>query len=58
MSVLYFIILPLILVIVHGIVMGKYTYENYDADRYLVYDDVAELYPRELINVLSGENVY
>ena len=57
MSVLYFIILPLILVIVHGIVMGKYTYENYDADRYLVYDDVAELYPRELINVLSGENV-
>lgn len=56
-SVIYFIILPLIIVIVHGFVMGKYTYKDYDADRYLVYDDIAEQYPRELINIPSGENV-
>ena len=54
--VLYFIIAPIVIAVIHGRVMSKCTYDEYDTDIYLKYDDVATDYPREKIQVPSGEN--
>ena len=55
-GVIYFIVVPTIIVIAHNIVMGRYTYDKYDSDRFLVYADIAEQYPREKIKIPSGDN--
>ena len=55
-AVIYFIIAPLAVITAHGIVMSKCTYDRYDSKRFLVYDDVAEKYPREKFTVSSGNN--
>ena len=54
--VFYLILTPAVIVVVHSIVMRRYTYDTYDRNRFLVYDDVAEQYPRETIYIPSGEN--
>ncbi len=56
LGVFYFLLTPAVIVVVHGIVMRRYTYDTYDSDRFLVYDDVKQQYPRELINIPSGAN--
>lgn len=55
-AVIYFIVIPLIIAIAHGIVMRKYTYKDYDSSRFLLYEDIADQYPRELIPIQSGKN--
>lgn len=50
------VICPIVMVIIHGIVMGKYDYDRYDSDYYLVYDDVKNEYPRKTILFESGKN--
>lgn len=57
LAVLYFIIAPIVIVIIHGRVMSKCTYDEYDSKKLLVYDDVAADYPREKFQVASGENM-
>ena len=37
--------------------MGKYTYAKYDSDKYLLYADIADKYPREEIKIPSGNNI-
>ncbi len=55
--VIYFIVIPVGIAAVHSVVMKKYTYEkDYRSDRLLLYDDIADEYPRRLIEVQSGEN--
>ena len=54
--VFYFVIIPLVITIVHGLVMGKFTYKKYDSEKYLLYEDVAKDYPRKLIRIFSGKN--
>lgn len=56
-SLIYFIVIPIIIVIAHSIVMGRYTYDKYDSDRFLVYADIAEQYYREKIEIPSGDNI-
>ena len=55
-AVIYFIVIPLIIAIAHGLVMRKYTYKVYDSSRFLLYEDIADQYPRELIPIQSGKN--
>lgn len=55
--VIYLIIIPIIIAIIHSIVMGKYTYAKYDSDKYLLYADIADKYPREEIKIPSGNNI-
>jgi len=50
------VIVPLIIAIVHGIVMGKYTYKKFDAEKNLLYEDVAKDYPRKQVKIISGKN--
>lgn len=50
------IICPAVIAIIHGVVMGRYDYDSYSSDRYLVYDDVKNEYPRISISFKSGEN--
>lgn len=56
-GVIYFIVIPIIIVIAHNIVMGQYTYDRYDSDKFLVYADIAEKYPRKKITIPSGDNI-
>ena len=55
LAVIYFVIAPIVIAVIHGIVMSKCTYDEYDADKMLVYDDVAADYPREKFRVSSGD---
>jgi len=50
------VICPVIIAIIHGVVMGRYDYDDYSVDRYLVYDDVKSAYPRRTLRFESGEN--
>lgn len=50
------IICPAVIAVIHGVVMGRYDYDKYSSDRYLVYDDVKEEYPRRTFAFESGEN--
>ena len=56
-AVFYMIITPAVIVIAHSIVMSKCTYKKYDSNRFLVYADVAEKYPREKFSVTAGKNL-
>ena len=56
-AVFYLIIAPAVIVIAHSIVMSKCTYKKYDSNRFLVYADVAEKYPREKFSVTAGKNL-
>ncbi len=56
LAAIYFVIAPLVIAMIHGKVMSKCTYDEYKSEIYLVYDDVAADYPREKIQVPSGEN--
>ncbi|HUM24141.1 MAG TPA: alpha/beta hydrolase [Saccharofermentans sp.] len=53
---LYFLVVPAVIAIIHGVVMRNYSYEDYDANRFLVYADIASQYPREEIQVESGDH--
>ena len=55
-AILYLIITPLTLFIVHSLVMSKCTYKEHDPDKFLIYADVAEKYPREKFEIVSGKN--
>lgn len=50
------VICPTVIAVIHGVVMGRYNYDKYSADRYLVYDDVKNEYPRRKFVFESGEN--
>ena len=56
LAVIYFVIAPIVIAVIHGRVMSKCTYDEYDAGKMLVYDEVATDYPREKFQVTSGEN--
>lgn len=56
LAVTYFVIAPVVITVIHGKVMSKCTYDEYKSGMYLVYDEVAANYPREKIQVPSGEN--
>ena len=56
-AVFYLIITPAVIIIAHSIVMSKCTYRKYDSNRFLVYADVAEKYPREKFSVTAGKNL-
>ena len=56
LAVIYFVIAPIVIAVIHGRVMSKCTYDEYDNEKMLVYDDVATDYPREKFQVTSGEN--
>lgn len=51
----YFWIVPCVIAIIHGIVMRNYSYEDYNAEIYLVYSDIASDYPREEIKINAGD---
>ncbi len=53
---LYFLVVPAVIAIIHGVVIRNYSYEDYDANRFLVYADIASQYPREEIQVESGDH--
>ena len=55
-AILYLIITPLTIFIVHSVVMSKCTYKEHDPDKFLIYADVAEKYPREKFEIASGKN--
>ena len=55
-AIFYLIITPLTIIIAHSLVMSKCTYKKYDSNKYLVYADVAENYPREKFAIASGKN--
>ena len=55
-AILYLIITPLTIFIVHSLVMSKCTYKEYDSKKFLIYADVAEKYPREKFEIASGKN--
>ena len=55
-AILYLIITPLTIFIVHSLVMSKCTYKEHDPDKFLIYADVAEKYPREKFEIASGIN--
>ena len=55
-AILYLIITPLTIFIVHSLVMSKCTYKEHDSDKFLIYADVAEKYPREKFEIASGKN--
>ncbi len=48
------IVCPVVIAIIHGVVMGRYDYDWYAADRYLIYDDVKDRYPRKKLLFESG----
>ena len=56
LAVIYFVIAPIVIAVIHGRVMSKCTYDEYDSERMLVYEDVAADYPRERFQVASGDN--
>lgn len=53
---IFCVICPIVLAIIHGTVMGRYDYDGYDTDYYLVYDDVKDEYPRKTMFFESGKN--
>ena len=55
-AIFYLIITPLTIIIAHSLVMSKCTYKKYDSNKYLVYADVAENFPREKFAIASGKN--
>ena len=55
-AIFYLIITPLTIIFAHSLVMSKCTYKKYDSNKYLVYADVAENYPREKFAIASGKN--
>ena len=55
-AILYLIITPLTIFIVHSLVMSKCTYKEHDPDKFLIYADVAEKYPRKKFEIASGKN--
>ena len=57
LAVIYLVITPVVIVVIHGIVMSKCTYDEYDSEKQLVYDEVAADYPREKFQVTSGDNI-
>ena len=44
------------IVVAHNIVFSRADYSEYASNKYLVYDDVSEKYPREKFNIYSGNN--
>ncbi len=42
--------------IAHSVIFGRYDYSSYDNERYIIYSDISNEYPREEIDVVSGEN--
>ena len=56
LAIIYLVIAPITIAVIHGMVMSKCSYDEYKSEVYLVYDDVAADYPRERIQVASGEN--
>ena len=54
--IFYFVVVPAAIAVIHGVVMRRYTYKDYDSDRFLLYEDVEEQYPRKTINIPSGGN--
>ena len=54
-AVFYLVIVPVVIVIIHSIVMGRYDYGGYASDSRLLYSDVADSYPREVIPIPSGK---
>ena len=56
-AVFYLIITTAVIIIAHSIVMSKCTYKKYDSNRFLVYADVAEKYPREKFSVAAEKNL-
>ena len=51
LAVIYFLIAPIVIAVIHRRVMSKCTYDEYKSEMYLVYDDVAADYPREEFKV-------
>lgn len=50
------IVCPAVIAVIHSAVMGRCDYDRYASDRYLVYDDVRNDYPRRAFQFQSGEN--
>lgn len=50
------VIIPVTIAVIHSVVMGRYDYDKYDDNRYLVYDDIKDWYPRKEFSFMSGEN--
>ena len=55
LAVIYFIVLPIGISVIHGRVMSKCTYDEYDDQKYLVYEDIAANYPRKEFKVNSDD---
>ena len=45
-----------VIAVIHSVIMGRYDYDGYLSDRYLIYDDIKEDYPRRNLTFESGEN--
>ncbi len=50
------LICPFAIAVIHSVVMGRYDYDDYSGDRYLLYDDVRDEYPRKTLWFISGDN--
>jgi len=50
------IICPAVIAVIHSAVMGRCDYDGYASDRYLMYDDVKNDYPRRTLRFDSGAN--
>lgn len=50
------VICPLVLAVIHSVIMRRYNYTDYQSDRYLVYQDIANQYPRKPFSFTSGSN--
>ncbi len=50
------IVCPAAIAIIHGVVMGRYDYDKYSSEYYLVYSDVKDKYQRRAFQFESGEN--
>ena len=51
------IICPAVIAVIHGVVMGRYDYDKYSSDRYLVYDDVNWENEDEVNDIFSDEGI-
>lgn len=53
---IFSVICPITIAVIHGVVMGRYDYNRYDADYNLLYKDIADAYPRREFSFQSGSN--
>lgn len=51
------VICPLVLAVIHSVIMRRYNYTDYQSDRYLVYQDIANQYPRKPFSFTSGRAI-